>query len=239
MASPPDHRAIEAAFHACLWTGATPEGLDPLRFSVYRNNVQHGLARALAAGFPVIERLVGAAFFAALARAFAARHPPTSPVLLDWGHEFAPFLAGFAPVQGLPYLPDVARLEWARGQACHAADAPMIDPGLLARADPARLVLGLAPSVRAFHSPWPVLEIWQANQPGAIPGPLGQGPRHALIGRDPGFALVMEPLSADQYAVLVGLLAGQPLAHAATTDPAPLLALLIRHRLIATLGETP
>jgi hypothetical protein len=239
MASRPDHPAIEAAFHACLWSPETPEGLDPRRFSVYRNNVQRGLARALAARFPVVERLVGAAFFAALARAFAAARPPASPVLLDWGQDFAPFLAGFAPVADLPYLPDVARLEWVRGLACHAADAPMIDPGLLARADPARLVLGLAPSVRGFHSLWPVLAIWQANQPGAIPGPLPPGPCHAMIARDPGFAIVMESLAVDQHDLLARLLAGLPLAQAATTDPAPLLALLIRHRLIATCGETP
>lgn len=243
MSLPPDHAGFEAAFHAGLWTRDAPEGLDPRRFSVYRNTVQHGLVRALAARFPVVERLVGAPFFAAMGRVFAATHPPASPVLLDWGQDFAGFLARFPPVAGLPYLPDVARLEWLRGLACHAADAPMIDPAALTRADPARLVLGLAPSVQAFASPFPALAIWQANQPDAtpapLPAPLPGGPQHALIARDPGLAVVVEPLAPPQHAILTALLQGRPLASAATSDPTPVLALLIRHRLIATVGELP
>jgi hypothetical protein len=58
------------------------------RFAVYRNNVQHGLTRALAARFPVVEALVGAEFFTAMARVFAAEAPPRDPVLLRWGDAF-------------------------------------------------------------------------------------------------------------------------------------------------------
>ena len=36
------------------------------RFAIYRNNVAVGLTEALRAGFPVVEKLVGAAFFAAM-----------------------------------------------------------------------------------------------------------------------------------------------------------------------------
>lgn len=236
----PDHAAVQAAFHAGLWLPEAPEGFDPRRFAVYRNNVQHGLSRALAARFPVIERLVGAPFFAAMARVFAAQHPPASPVLAEWGGDFADFLAGFPPLANLPYLPDVARLEWLRGVAFHAADAPVADAARLGQIAPERLVMRLAPCVMVYDARFPAVSIWQVNQPDAVARPLPPGPEYALIGRTPDFALVTELLDAAAHRILLALLKGQPFALAAgEDDPTPLLVLLLRHGLICDLGETP
>ncbi|WP_334192570.1 DNA-binding domain-containing protein [Pararhodobacter sp.] len=243
MPPPADHALTEARIAAALWAPRTPEGLGPessrdRRFAIYRNNVQHGLSRALAARFPVIERLVGVAFFAAMARVFAASHPPRSPVLLDWGVSFAGFLATFPPARSLPYLPDVARLEWLRGLAYHAPDIAAADLAALGRTDPRRLRLRLAPSVQAFAAASPAVSLWRLNQPGAAPEPLRAGPEQALIARNPGLAVLVEPLTAESHSLLCALLQGLPLAEA-ETDPTPLLALLIRHQLIAEIGETP
>jgi hypothetical protein len=245
MSALPDHATTEAGFHAALWSPETPAGLggdasDARRFAVYRNNVQHGLTRALAARFPVIERLVGDAFFAAMARVFAAQHPPQTPVLHEWGGDFPAFLSGFEPVANLPYLGDVARLELARGRAYHAADAPVADPALLARLRPETLRLTLAPSVQGFASRWPAVTIWQANQPGATPGALPPGPEYALIARAPTLDTLVLRLDPAMHCVLRALLKGNPLALAATeADPTPLLALLIQHGLIAAIDGDP
>lgn len=170
---PPDlsRRATEHAFRAALWGDGLPQGItapDPQetaqRFAVYRNNVQHSLTRALAAQFPVVEALVGLEFFTAMARVFIASAPPRSPVLLQWGNAFAGFLEQFPPVVHLPYLPDVARLEYDHAQACHAADAPPVTPKLLCVPDPTELRLVLHPSVRLFASAHPAVQIWQAHQ---------------------------------------------------------------------------
>lgn len=242
----PDHAAIQRGFHDALWYETTPAGLraqdaTDRRFSVYRNNVQHGLSSALAARFPVVQRLVGAQFFAAMARAFAAQHPPGTPVLHEWGGAFPGFLETFPPVAQLPYLADVARLELTRGRAYHAADAPVADPSALAVVDPSGLCLTLAPSVTAFASRFPAVSIWQANQPGARPGPVPTGDEYALIARKPDFDVLVVPLDAAQHGVLCRLLTGAPLGEAAgDTDPGPLLTLLLTHSLIAAItGETP
>jgi len=244
MPAQPDHAGIEAGLHAALWAPQTPAGLSSphpdRRFAVYRNNVQHGLSTALATRFPVVERLVGADFFAATARVFAAQHPPETPVLLDWGEAFPAFLAGFEPAAGLPYLPDVARLEWLRGRAYHAADAPAADPALLSAFRPETLRLTLAPSVAGFASRWPAVSIWAMNQPGAPSRRLPPGPEFALIARRPEFDVIVAPLDEPGHCLLRGLLRGAPLAMAAIdTDPAPLLALLIRHGLIAAITGDP
>lgn len=236
----PSHADIQAAFHAALWSSAPPDGLtapDPTevaqRFSVYRNNVQHSLTRALAARFPAVERLVGPEFFTAMARVFIAAHPPADPVLLRWGAEFVPFLAAFPPVAHLVWLPCVARLELARGQSYHAADAVAVGPEGLAVADPAALRLALHPSVMLFASDFPAVAIWQAQQPGAVAAPLPLGQSHALIARDAGFDVIVEPLDAGSFAVLRALADGHSLGQAAElADPTQALALLLRYSLI-------
>lgn len=241
MLPEPGHAAIEAAFRVALSGDAPPDGITSVapeetarRFAVYRNNVHHSLGRALAARFPVVEQLVGQAFFAALARAFVARKPPRNPVLMHWGGEFAEFLDGFPPVAGLPWLGDVARLEFARGQASHAADAAPLSAARLGAGDPAALCLVLHPSVRVFASRHPVVSIWAAHQPGATPlGKVSPGPEFALIGRQQDFTVIVEPLDHGTHAVIAALALGMPLGHAAAeADPTTALTLLLRHELI-------
>lgn len=137
------------------------------RFAIHRNNVVAGLVAALSRGFPAIQRLLGDDYFAALAAEFVRAHPPAGPVLLEWGEALPEFLDTFAPLAEHPYLGDVARLEWARRCAYHAADAVPLTSAAL-RALPAEAVGDLHPaahpSVQRLHSPHPVLTLWQAQQ---------------------------------------------------------------------------
>jgi hypothetical protein len=163
-------------------TGLTdPEGRPAgRRFDVYRNNVAASLTDALATGFPVVERLVGRAFFRAMAGVFLRAHPPEDPRLQLWGGRFPGFLAGFGPAAQLPYLPDVARLELGLRQSYHAADAAHLP---LAGRDPEE-VLGfrprVAPATLILASRFPVLSIWRRNS-GAPDLAIGRAPETALI----------------------------------------------------------
>ncbi|MBK5928060.1 DNA-binding domain-containing protein [Rhodobaculum claviforme] len=248
---PPDsaHAATQAGFHAALWRPDPPQGLTApapdevsRRFAVYRNNVHHSLSRALAAHFPVVAALVGPAFLTAMARVFIAEAPPASPVLQDWGAAFPGFLDRFPPVAHLPWLGDVARLEWARGRAVHAADAPAASADLLGVPDPEVLRLRLHASVALYRSDHPAVSIWRAHQPGAARGPLPPGPEHALVGRQPDFTVVVAPVDVGTHAVLSALARGETLARAAEhADPTIALTLLLRHGLITAplTGDTP
>lgn len=153
----------------------TPPGTDAARrFAIYRAGVSGTLAEALEAGFPVTARLLGARFFAAMARDFVRAHPPRSPVLALYGHAFPGWLAGFSPVSGLPYLPEVARIELALRRSCHAADAPPLDPALLADRLPGLIDGPAGPGM----------------QDGTPPGtgePPGDGPGHGY-GRNPAIS---------------------------------------------------
>ncbi len=109
------------------------------RFAVYRNNVVAGLCDTLKAAFPAVRRIVGDAFFAAMARTYVLREPPNSPLMLDYGAGFAGFVDAFEPAAALRYLSDVARLERAWVEAYHAPEAEPLDPTVLAGIAPDEL----------------------------------------------------------------------------------------------------
>ncbi|MBI3716590.1 MAG: putative DNA-binding domain-containing protein [Betaproteobacteria bacterium] len=139
------------------------------RLAIYRHNVFTNLTHALADIFPVVARIVGEAFFREAARLFIRDVPSTSGDLNRYGAAFGDFLQAYPHAQELPYLADVARLEWAWHQAFHAADGGTLDLARLA-AVPAEghgaLRLRLHPGARLLRSPFPLLAIWQVNQPG-------------------------------------------------------------------------
>lgn len=128
-----------------------PDGHPPTkRFAVYRNNVAVGLTDTLQTDFPVVRKLVGEAFFDAMAGEFLRRHPPQSRIMMLYGDAFADFLARFPPVANLGYLPDVARLDQALRESYHTADADPIATGItgdIARGDVAPFASALRPRV--------------------------------------------------------------------------------------------
>jgi hypothetical protein len=136
------------------------------RFAVYRNNVIGGLVDVLAQRFPVCLRLVGDAFFRATAQCYVRIALPASPMLFEYGESFGDFLATFEPARDLPYLPDVARLEYAVGRAYHAADAAPLSLSEL-RSTPVERLDGAAvvfhPSTQLVCSRYPIVSIWRAN----------------------------------------------------------------------------
>ena len=223
-------------FRGALAGQGVPQGVTArlpaeaaIRFAVYRNNVAHSLKQALGRRFPVVERLVGAEFFAAMAAEFIVAHPPRSPVLAEWGGDFAGWLAAFPPVAGLRYLPDVARIEWARGRAYHAADAMPAAPQDLSP----DATLRLHPSLQLLRLTHPAVSIWAANQPGRDGRCAARGPEIALIFRRPDFEVPVQPMTEADAAMLDALMAGRTLAEAVGThDPSRLLALLLTHSLI-------
>jgi hypothetical protein len=131
------------------------------RFGVYRNNVYASLIEVLQGRFPVTARLVGDEFFRAMARLYVEQAPPCSPVLLHYGAGFPEFVASFAPAEGVPYLADMAALEWARSAAYHAADAVPMPVEALAPAveHAAHVRLLLHPSLHLVSSAYPIVTI--------------------------------------------------------------------------------
>src|SRR5438067_1941927 len=142
----------ERAFANTIMTGDcshTAELIAPGRIppeeaiAIYRNTCLANATRALRLSFPAIERLTGLEFFDGAAAEFYADHPPRSGCLDDYGASFPASLSAFPPAASLPYLREVASLEWAVNRALRAADVPELDAQQFAHANsiaPERLI---------------------------------------------------------------------------------------------------
>src|SRR5919197_41173 len=152
-------RELQAGFRAALLDGddarvareIADDGLGAAaRVAVYRHHVFTSLTAALEATYPVVCRLVDRRFFGWAADRYIRAHPPAGPCLFEYGDAFPAFLAAFEPCADLPWLADVARLEWAMTVAQHAPDASPLEPDAWRAVDPtalARLSLRFDPSV--------------------------------------------------------------------------------------------
>ncbi|HEU0204347.1 MAG TPA: DNA-binding domain-containing protein [Burkholderiaceae bacterium] len=189
------------------------------RVQVYQNNVFISLTQALADVYPVVARLVGEAFFRFAARRYIQAHPSRSGNLIDFGGALPQFLRALPEAQTLPYLGDVAALEWAYHEVFHAGCVPD-DATLFANAGAVmlfdRLRIRLHPASRLVASSYPILAIWQLNREDAEPAEpihLDAGGDHLLVARR-DLERRIEPLTEPEFALLSAVAAGHSLAQA-------------------------
>ena len=221
----PSLSELQAGFRAALLTGDErgvmahifPDRLGvPARLAVYRHHVFTTLTATLESTFPVVCRLVDRRFFGWLADCFIREHPPAAPCLFEYGADFPEFVRAFAACAELPWLADVAALEWAMTNALYAPDARPLDPerlAALAPSDLAQLVLRFDPSVTLLASRWRVDAIWWAHQPDAGEPDaidLDAGPVRLEVRRD-GEDVVFRALPPGEFALRKALASGETL----------------------------
>lgn len=200
-----------------------PEELAGLgRLALYRNNVQGSLVEVLAAAFPTVRTVVGIPFFEATSRRFIAAYPPLRAELWSWGGEFPAFLADFPPARSLPYLGDLARLEWMMGEAYFASDADILSlhelAGLSANALPDLCFLA-HPSARLIRSSYAIHSIWDHHRREIdVTGLRIHHPEAVLILRRDG-DVYQRSLLPWQATFITVLLDGKSLADAADAVP--------------------
>jgi uncharacterized protein (UPF0276 family) len=198
-------------FAEALFAPACEEALAPQlkhaeRFALYRGNLSATWAKALAAAFPVIKQLVGEEFFDALAREYGRAQPSGDGDLNRFGAKMGEFLQGFPHTSDLPYLPDMARLEWLLHRAHYAPSVETIDAQALAAIPPEDIesaTMALAPAVRLFASEWAVVPLWLAHHEQAEFPQDMQQPTQAIIVRPQWKTAVLEQSAAAWAALSV------------------------------------
>jgi len=198
------------------------------RLRVYRHHVRESLSTALATTFPTVQAVVGADFFRQMARDFVGQSLPEQPVLAEYGASFAAFVDGYEAARRLPYLGDVARLDWALNHAFHVPTSGRLavaDLAAIAADQLTALRLVLAPGSTVISSCYPLDRIWAISQPGAATETvdLDGGGAHLLVLRRPDDAAFVDLSAAE--ATFLGCVAGQAsleeaVTAAATIDPA-------------------
>ncbi|WP_300654875.1 DNA-binding domain-containing protein [Hydrogenophaga sp.] len=164
FARPGSPQAAGAVHHLNTWI----EPRASRGLMAYQAN-GHALAeRCLPAAYPVVAQLIGQDSVHALARDLWHRHPPVGGDLAQWGDALPAFLSDSDQLADVPYLADVARVEWALHRAASAPDADPDLPsfGRLSTEDPESLTLWLAPGTALIPSDWPVVSLVTAHTSG-------------------------------------------------------------------------
>jgi hypothetical protein len=218
----PSLRELQTQFAAAVVADTVEHGE---RIAIYRNTISANYRNALGATYPVVVELVGKPFFHAAVDAYVQTHPPTGGDLNVYGDRLGDFLASYPHARELPYLPDVARLEWAVDEAYRAANHDGTPAQVLAELaaipgkDVALQHFALDPSCRFIASDSPVLRIWQVHQRGFGGDPkveFGMGADRLLVRRE-AEAVAIERLTVEDFAWLQALAAHADLATALET----------------------
>jgi hypothetical protein len=194
---------------------ACDEALE--RLGVYIDGYPARLQEALREAFPAVAHIIGGQMCALVSR-FATEAQLRSYNLNDAGADFPRFLRGDSTAEQLPFLPDLAELEWRVLRAFHAADETSFDPASLLGWDDhawSYAVLRFQPWVAIVSSEWPIGELWELRETplDQIDVDLGGKPSHICVRRD-GFAVICESVTAAEAHGLQLLLSGLPLGMA-------------------------
>lgn len=214
---------LQRCFMAALYAREMPDpagwivggGLEPAaRLDIYRHSGEELHAGALRTAYPAALALVGEAYFDQVARQYRLAYPARYGNLQTFGDAFGDFLESRPEARALPYLGDVARLEWQSQLSALAADAAPLSAdafaAALANVD-GPICVHLHPSVRVFASVHPVVAIWQyARQPTESRLTLPEAGDHVLIWRD-GAQVAMSSIHAASFACIDALLHGMSL----------------------------
>src|SRR3954465_10779920 len=170
-------REIQTGFAAALFNpgaGKDPPniraaGISPtVRLGFYRTNVFENYRKALSVTYPAVETLIGRGLFDALAQDYTRRYSSRSGDVGAHGAHFAEFITGRPVAHRLPYLADVARLEWCLDESFNEAGSRPLSVTRLSAVPPElcdRLRFMLAPACRLVSSRYPIDRIWEICQP--------------------------------------------------------------------------
>src|SRR5262249_24825641 len=158
-----------------------------MRLDIYAQMYWARLLDVLREDFSRVAACLGPERFTDIALGYLARNRSTHASVRHAGARFAEFIASDAAARSCPFLPDLARLEWARLEVFDAPDAEPLRVAQLQAIPPAgwpALTFKLIPAVRLLRSAWPVQEIWAAAGDRGLCEPIRPAQTHLRIWRD-------------------------------------------------------
>ena len=182
---------------------------------VYRDGYALRLIEALTTDYPGVMAMAGPADFDHMARAYIAAHPSRHPSVRWYGRGLADFLSRTEPYSRTPAAAEMARFEWALGEAFDSPDVtPITADALMALPQEAweTLAFTTLPSLRrvilAFEAP----QAWQRREevePGDLSVERAPEPLTWAIWR-PDLVSNFRSLDADEAVMLDALVEGRP-----------------------------
>jgi hypothetical protein len=182
---------------------------------VYRDGYTLRLIEALTTDYPGLMAMAGPADFDHMARAYIAAHPSHHPSIRWFGKDVADFLSATPPYSRTPAAAEMARFEWALGEAFDSPDVtPVTADALMALLPEAWETLSFTalPSLRRLTLEFDVPQAWQRRaevEPGNLEVERAARPVRWAIWR-PELVSNFRSLDDDDAALLDALTDGQP-----------------------------
>lgn len=176
MISAPDVTGLQQQFQAYVLSAtpgveghviATSRASAADRLKVYANAYRLRFLEVLGKDYPALHKLVGAALFNRLGRAYIDAHPSDTPSVRWFGRHLAAFLRQRSPFRRRPVLAEMAEFEWCQAEVFDAPDAPVLsleEMSTIPAGSWAQMQLALHPSLRRLDLVWNVPVLWQALQ---------------------------------------------------------------------------
>ena len=180
---------------------------------VYRDAYALRLIEVLTNDYPGLMAMAGPADFDHMARAYIAAHPSHHPSVRWFGAHLAGFLSTTAPYSDSPAAADMARFEWALGEAFDAPDdVPIQAADLMALPAEAWEELRLIPlrSLRQLTLAYDAPQAWQRREevePGNLEVPQAARATDWVIWR-PERTSHFRSLEPDEAAMLAAMTEG-------------------------------
>jgi hypothetical protein len=182
---------------------------------VYRDGYALRLIEALTTDYPGVMAMAGPADFDHMARAYIAAHPSRHPSVRWYGRNLADFLASTEPYSRTPAAAEMARFEWALGEAFDSPDVtPITADALMALPQEAWETLSFTtlPSLRRLTLTFEAPQAWQRREevePGDLAVDRASEPLTWAIWR-PDLVSNFRSLDTDEATMLDALVEGRP-----------------------------
>jgi hypothetical protein len=189
--------------------------------NLYRNNFYISITEYLEACFPSVKALVGDEFFSQLAKAFIIKEPLGSANIELYGEKFARFIQQCEQTQPLPYLNDVAHLDWVLDRAKSVVeykDFPFAQLQQVASQAQLKIRFQLQPSTVLISAGCPLLKIWKGIQSGQLEDIDLQQHELVIVHPDKENGAKCYNLSQDQFDFLSAVANGNCLEQLATVN---------------------
>jgi len=137
------------------------------QFKIYQQSIHDGLTNALQQIYPVCTELVGERYFYSMARKYILSNPSRSPDLTDYGESFSKYIKHHPVITTVPYLSDMAKLEWAYHRAFHAPNETGFNIESIYKYSAEQLtkcIFFLPDSHHFISSHFPIDRIWEMHQ---------------------------------------------------------------------------
>ncbi len=189
------------------------------RLQIHRNNYRLTLSDALIGVYPIVMSFVGRDWLAASLKNFVLEYPPQMACLANYGGDFADFLANFTPAATMPYLSDVARLEWAVHDCQNTRDEQSLtatDWEKISGPTVGSSTFRLIAAHKFIVSGYPLLDLWNmgSGQEGSGEIDLESGGMILLVIRSATEVLIF-PIELNEYTFLKQLENGESILAAA------------------------